>query len=224
MKLTPYFKNLIWASPLYFTSLHPFIWFAEVKSIDLQMSTFLFGALGWWIALLLRLPVILYVKSKKIQSNKLVIAASGPTEEIARYIILLTIGMTFENAYSFGLGWAAIEIIYALIQVIGIGVLSQKSDDKAEEAKALMKQMGMDKTMTPSTPFWGALERLSAAGIHIGFGLLLLVNPLILIITIPVHSLINFYVVETNKKSIPKSQIGLFLMGSFIFLLGVLLH
>lgn len=78
----------------------------------------------------------------------------------------------------------------------------------------------MEKTLAPSTPYWGALERVSAGAIHIGFSLLILVSPYVLIITIPLHSLINFFVVKMNKVSISKSQLGLFLIGFSIFIVA----
>ncbi len=92
------------------------------------------------------------------------------------------------------------------------------------EAKELMKSMGMDKSLAPSTPFWGALERFSASGIHIGFTLLLLTHPIILLITIPFHSAINFFVVRMNKTSISKSQIGLLFIGILIFVAGLFVN
>jgi hypothetical protein len=226
MKLTPYIRNILWALPLYFLASVPFFLLAHFIEIEINFSYVLLGALGWWLALLLRIPVILFVKLKKIdmkKSNKLMVGFSGPTEEITRLVLLLIIGLNPGNAYSVGLGWAMIEIIYALVQIIGIGVLEQKTDAKAEEAKTLMKQMGMDKTLAPSTPFWGALERVSAGAVHIGLSLLLAFSPYVIIVTIPLHSFINFFVVKINRISIRKSQLGLLIIGCVILLLGILL-
>lgn len=222
MKLTAYFRNIIWALPLYLVSPIPFYFLAQEMGFDLNLNVFLLGALGWWIALIVRVPVILIVKKKGL-SNHWVVGASGPAEELTRYIILVLIGLSSSNAFSIGLGWASIEVIYGLVNIIGLGVLEQKTDEKALEAKTIMKQMGMDKVMNSSTPFWGALERLSANAFHIGFSLLLLFHPLVLIITIPLHSLINFYVVRMNKISIVKSQIGLLFIGAIVFIMGYLL-
>lgn len=226
MKLTPYFQNILWASPLYFLSPLPFFILAHYIDIKIDLSSVLLGVLGWWLALLIRIPLILFVKFKKIdqkKSNKLIVGFSGPAEEITRLILLLIIGLNFINAYSVGLGWAMIEVIYGLIQIIGLGVLEQKTDAQAEEAKTLMKQMGMDKTLAPSTPFWGALERVSSGAVHIGFSLILVFSPFAILLTIPFHSLINFFVVKMNKTSICKSQLGLLVIGSIILLLSILI-
>jgi len=226
IKLTPYIRNILLATPLYFLTPLPFICLAYILDINLDLASVLLGALGWWVALLLRIPVILFVKNKKFdqkKSNKLVIGFSGPTEEITRLVLLLIIGLNVPNAYSVGLGWATIEIIYGLIQIIGIGVLEQKTDTEAEEAKALMKQMGMEKSLAPSTPFWGALERATAGAVHIGFSLLLVFSPFTIILAIPLHSFINFFVVKMNRTSIQKSQLSFLAIGGIILLLGIIL-
>jgi len=221
MKLTSYLRNILWATPLYILTPVPFFILALFLEIKLDFNYVLFGALGWWIALLLRTPVILYLKYKKTNletSSNLMISFSGPTEEITRLVLLSLIGFNIPNAYSIGLGWGMIEIIYGIIQIIGIGTLEQKTDAKALEAKAFMKQMGMDKTLASSTPFWGALERFSAIAIHIGFSLLLIRSPYIVIFTIPLHNLANFFVVKMNAKSIQKSQLVLLIIGCIILL------
>lgn len=226
MSLTPFIRNILWASPLYLLAIIPFVFIAHYLAIKIDYYLVLLGALGWWIALILRIPVILLIKNKKIDlklSRKITIGLSGPTEEITRLILLSIIGLSSPNAYSVGLGWAMIEVIYGLVQIIGLGVLDKKSDAKAEEAKTVMKQMGMDKTLEPSTPFWGALERVSASALHIGFGLLLIISPYLLIATIPLHSFINFFVVKMNEKSIRNSQLGLLLIGFAILTTGLVL-
>ncbi|NOQ74864.1 MAG: YhfC family intramembrane metalloprotease [Crocinitomix sp.] len=226
IKLTPYIRNILWAAPLYFLVPLPFFLLAHFIDIKIDYNAVLLGALGWWVALLLRLPVILFVKLKKFEqkkSNKLIVGFSGPTEEVTRLVLLLIIGLNAPNAYSVGLGWAMIEIVYGLIQIIGIGVLEQKTDAKAIEAKNLMKQMGMDKSLAPSTPFWGALERVTAGAVHIGFSLLLVFSPYALIVTIPLHSFINFLVVKMNKTSIRKSQLNFLIIGCVILILGIIL-
>ena len=224
--ITPYIRNIILALPLYILSIVPFIALAIVLDIEIDTGYVLLGALGWWLALLLRLPLILYSKTKKLDfnvSNKLIIGASGPTEEITRLVLLATIGITAGNADSVGIGWASIEVIYGLVQIIGMGILQQKNDKEAKEAKSLMKQMGMEKSLEPSTPFWGALERVSAGAIHIGLSLMLVLSPLIVLITIPLHSFVNFSVVRMNKQSIIKSQLSILLLGIIILLTGILI-
>ena len=224
--LTPYIRNILWAAPLYFLAPLPFFALAYLINIEIVAGSVLLGMLGWWLALLLRIPIILFVKSKKIEqkkSNKLIIGFSGPTEEITRLVLISLIGLNSNNAYSVGLGWEMIEVVYGLIQIIGIGVLEQKTDAKAEEAKTLMKQMGMDKSLAPSTPYWGALERVTATTVHIGHSLLLVFSPYAIIVTIPLHSFINFFVVKMNRTSIRKSQLSFFIIGCVIFLVGLLL-
>jgi len=224
MSITPFIRNILWASPLYLMAVIPFVLIASYAKINIDYYHVAIGALGWWIALVARVPVILLVKKKNLDlepSRKITIGISGPTEEITRLVILILIGLNVPTAYSMGLGWAMIEVIYGLIQIIGLGLLDKRTDPKAEEAKVVMRQMGMDKTLDPSTPFWGALERVSASAIHIGFSLILVINPYWVIASIPIHSLINFFVVKTNEKSIRNSQLGLILIGFTILLIGL---
>jgi len=223
---TTYIRNILFASPFYFLSIVPYLKLAKALDIEINLSYALLGALGWWLALLLRLPFILYAKSKMLDnkhSNKLIVSVSGPAEESIRLIILLIIGVVTRNAYSVGLGWGGIEIIYGLIHITGIGVLQQKNDPKAQEAKALLKQMGLDKSFDPNTPYWGAVERVSANAIHIGFSLILVFTPFMIIVTAPLHSFLNFNVLRMNKKSIRNSQITFFLISMITLSISILL-
>lgn len=226
IRFTPYIKNALSAIPLYFAALAPFIVLSYALEIELDTDYILLGALGWWLALLLRAPLILYAKNSKLpmeKSNRLIVGASGPAEETTRLILLVVIGLTSGNAYSVGIGWAAIEIIYGLTQVFGIGVLEQRTDKEAQEAKKLMKQAGMDKSLEPSTPFWGALERVSASALHIGFSLMLVFSPFMVTFTIPFHSAVNFGVLRANAVSVAKSQLTLLVVGLGILAVGLLL-
>ena len=85
MTISPYFRNLILASPLYFLSVVPFFWLAGFKGIEIELATFLYGALGWWIALLLRLPVIFYLKSKNRITQR-VTSSVGPDAPITNLL------------------------------------------------------------------------------------------------------------------------------------------
>ena len=224
--MTPYLRNVGLALPLYALALAPFVLLADAIDVDIDTGYALIGALGWWLALLLRMPFILFAKQKELDfklSNRLIVGASGPAEELVRLIILLIIGLTTNNAFSVGLGWAAIEIVYGLVQIVGIGILEQRTDKEAEEAKKLMKQAGMDKSLEPSTPFWGALERVSASALHIGFSLMLVFSPFMVAFTIPFHSAVNFGVLRANAASVGKSQLTLLVVGLGILAIGILL-
>lgn len=217
-------RNAFLAIPLYFASITPFVLLAAQLDLAIEMKYVGLGALGWWLALILRAPVILALRKSQQDmqtSSKYVIWASGPAEEIVRVILLLMLPITVDNAYSVGLGWGAIEVLYGLIQLFGFASLSTKNDAKAQEAREVMKQMGMDKVLNDSTPFWGALERVSAHALHLSFSLLLVLSPLLVLLTAPVHSLMNQFVITTNKKSVATSQN--YLMGFSLALLAVTL-
>lgn len=73
-----------------------------------------FGALGWLIALQLRLPIATIAKKMPPARLMLVlILASGPCEELVRFLLVLLTGRTTFWAASAGQGWAAVEVLYA---------------------------------------------------------------------------------------------------------------
>lgn len=218
MKLTPYFRSLLLATPLTILTLVPFIALAGVLDIEISLRYAAFGALGWWVALLLRAPVALLASRLGQQKGQSVIVmASGPAEEIVRCALLLTIGLTVENGYAVGLGWAAIEVVYALVQGAAMGALEQKTDQKAEEAKAMLRTMGMDKAMTPTAPYWGALERVSANALHISFSLLLVVSPYLVLLTAPLHSCLNILITRLLKRSMARAELVMLGLAAVLF-------
>ena len=88
--LTPQLRNLLLSIPLLFATLLPYIWLAQQLELQLGLKVILLGALGWWLALLLRLPVILAVKKKLPDQARLpLVLASGPAEEMVRLGLLV---------------------------------------------------------------------------------------------------------------------------------------
>ena len=69
--------------------------------------------------------------------------------------------------------------------------LAKRTDEKAVQAKALLKKMGMDKSMSSNSPYWSVYERIFATGGHVAFALLLVWNPVMVVFTMPMHSAIN---------------------------------
>jgi hypothetical protein len=138
-------------------------------------------------------------------------------------MILLILGITVNNAYSLAIGWAAIEIIYSLVQVFAMGILKDRTDPKAIEAKELLKLQGMDKSLEPNAPFWSVFERLSANGLHLSFSLLLVVSPWLVLVTAPLHSGLNFLVTHLTKKSLAISEITLGMLSGLLVLTSLTL-
>lgn len=213
-----YLRNVLISSPLMAATLWPFLELAAYLGAAFDIRVALLGALGWWLALLLRLPVIALVRKYRADAGQsLVVAASGPAEELVRLGLLLYLGLTTDSALIAGIGWAAIEIVYAMVQLVGMGVLRDRSDEKAEEAKQLMRLQGMEHVFDSAAPFWSVVERLSANGIHVGMGLLLVINPWLIILAMPLHSGINFLFVRMLRKSFLAAQ------GTLLFVSGLLL-
>ncbi len=218
-----YLLHLAIAAPFTLATIFLIVWLAFTQNISLSIGALLLGALGWWVALLLRLPALLVAqKSSQKTGQLLVVLTSGPAEESVRLILLAIIGLSVGNAVSVAIGWAAIEIIYGIIQAIAIGVLTTRSDKKAMEAKALMKTMGMDSALKPSAPYWGILERISANFLHLFFSLALVISPWLILLTAPLHSLTNLTLVTLLKRSMALGQIVLFIISIILIALIVL--
>ena len=217
-----YLRNAFLATPFHLLVIVPFILLGNLLNLNFDFSIILLGALGWWIAMLLRLPVMLLIRNLPVQKGRnYVIAASGPAEEVVRLVILLVLGLTVNNAYSLAIGWAGVEIIYSLVQVFAMAVLKDRTDQKAQEAKELLKIQGLDKSFEDNAPFWSVLERLSASGLHLSFSLLLIISPWLVLLTAPLHSGFNFLVTHLAKKSIATSEVTLALSSCLLVIVSI---
>ena len=79
----------------------------------------------------------------------------------------------------FRLAWAAIEVVYAIINGFVTLSLFRRDDEKARQARAVLENMGLAKAMLNAPPFLGVVERIFASAIQIGFTLLLAWQPLV---------------------------------------------
>lgn len=223
MATNTYARNVALATPLTLLTLAPFIYVVSATGLSLNFKLIALGALGWWVALLLRLPVMLLAKKLPQEKGRtLVTLISGPAEEVVRLVLLLILGLTFKNAYLVGLGWAGIEVVYSLVQGFGMAVLRQKTDAKAMEAKAMLQSMGMDAALKPSAPFWGVLERVGANALHIGLSLLLVISPFMAFVTVPLHSAVNYLFTKGMKRSLALTEITFAIFGALLFCACVL--
>lgn len=199
------------------------LWFI-LWGIPLSWGGIFIGALGWTIALILRNPIALIARiipaaSKHVTT--IVVASSGPCEEIMRLLAVLLFGRTFPMALSIGLGWAAIEVVYAIINGFVTLSLFRRDDEKAQQARAVLEKMGLAKAMLNAPPFMGVVERIFASAIQIGFTLLLAWQPLLVILTIPLHSSINFIALSLVRRSVVLAELGIAIIGTVVLLAGL---
>lgn len=180
------------------------------------------GAAGWLVALVLRQPVALLALRLTTRERMATIVGwfSGPAEELVRLALVLLVIRSVEEAAWAGFGWAAIEVVIVAINVLAISSLMTKTDAKSMEAKQLLQDQGM---ITPTNPFWGLLERLSATGMHIGFTLLLFASPWLVLVTLPLHSVVNMASVRLAKRNIVAMELGLLAVAAATLTTGILL-
>jgi hypothetical protein len=185
----------------------------------LDLKAFGLGVLGWIVALFLRAPISAAVmKLPKKTGGIMIASSSGPLEEGVRFALLAVTTSAFGWSLSLGQGWAAIEVVFTIINVIAIANLSTKTDEKSMQAKEMLKASGN----INASPLWGVVERLSASALHIGATLLIAKHPWMVAVMIPVHTLTNLGIVSLGKKSIAVSELVMGVIGFAILIAGLL--
>lgn len=183
----------------FYLALLPAFWLAyRWLGVELDWRLAGAGALGWWIALLLRAPVALAARRLPEERGKLlVVGSSGPLEEGIRLAALLLLSPSLHGALSLGLGWAAIEIVFALVNGGAIVHLLRREDEKALQARELLEAQGM---LTASGPWYGIAERVFASVLHIGFTVFLLASPVLVLVAAPIHSAVNLVALRLTPR------------------------
>jgi hypothetical protein len=157
------------------------------------------GAVAWTIALALRSPVALvgmrrYGSMERAQT--LVIAASGPAEEIVRLAAVLLIGRDIATALWLGFGWATIEVIYTFINGAVITSMGGRTDEEAERVRQLLPPAAIGS----SAPFWAFAERVGVTAFHIGMTLIVAAAPVTVFVNAVVHSALNLTAVRFSQR------------------------
>jgi hypothetical protein len=199
------------------------LWF-ERWGVSLSWVAIGAGALGWYVAFILRTPVILVaqrVLRTPARAQPWIVAASGPAEESVRLITLLLVGSAFPLALSVGLGWTTIEIVYTIVNNLAVAWLLRRPDERARRSLALLLAMGLEKLLSPTAPALSVIERIAVSGLHIGFTLLLAWQPLLVLATIPLHSLANLVSLWLLRRSAVLSALGWVLIGAASLLVGL---
>jgi len=178
------------------------------------------GAAGWMIALALRQPVALIASRVTTKDRAMTVVgwASGPAEEVVRLLLVLFVLRTGSAAAWAGAGWMAVEVAMITVNGLMIATLLTKDDPKSLEAKDFLREQGM---MQNYGPWWGVLERFSAAGVHIGFTLLIFAQPWLALATIVVHSATNMLAVRYMKRSIALTELALLGWGFVVLASGI---
>jgi hypothetical protein len=182
------------------------------------------GAIGWSVALVLRAPVA--IVSMRIEQDRRLVqpwitGASGPAEELVRLGVLLLVGRDLPLALSIGLGWAAIEVVYSLVNGVAILALMGRTDPEAEQARSLMPT---PEVLRSDAPLWGVVERAWASVLHVAFTLIVAAVPLFVILTTVAHSMTNLLLLRWGAAwSIRRLQVAGILWAGFLLLAAAVL-
>lgn len=163
---------------------------AVAVGVTLEPLAILAGLVGWSLALVLRAPVAVGADRLvgRERARRAVVLASGPAEELVRLAAILILGPSVPIAVSLGLGWAAVEAVYALVNGAAVLALLGRDDPEAERVRAMLPS---DAMTSPSAPLWGIVERVWASVLHIGFTLLVAAAPPLVLATTVAHSATN---------------------------------
>lgn len=173
----------------------------------LSPGLMLAGAAGWAVALALRLPafgLLRLVFAERAQAG--VPWLSGPAEELTRLAAVLLLVGSADDAYSLGLGWATIEVVYGLVQMVTVAKLATRSDEAAMRARALIEEQGMGAILERRSALWDPLERASATALHIALTVLLFLAGWLVLMTAPLHSAVNVLAVRTMRRSLALTE------------------
>jgi hypothetical protein len=203
-----YRRSLVRAAPLAVAIPVGFALIAIGLGIHVELALVAVGAAGWLAALVLRAPVALVatrVTGNGEGAQPWIVAASGPLEEVVRLGILLAVGPTLERAVAVGIGWAAIEVVYAIVSGMAMLALIGRTDPEAEQVRALIP---FREAMTPEGPWWGLVERVWASALHVAFTLLVAAATTLVLVTIVAHSATNLALLRAaGRLSLPRFQL-----------------
>jgi hypothetical protein len=216
------YKDLLLAAPLTIAVAFLAFGLQHWAGIPIDWKVAGLGALGWLVALALRGPVaIVAMKFLGRHAQTTVVASSGPLEEGVRLLGLLWLGTSLPTALSFGQGWAAIEVVFALVNGFTVIHLLNQDDDKSREARAHMEAQGL---LMENGPYWGILERASATAMHVGFTLLIAAAAWLTPVMMVVHSAANLSITRFARRSALLAEGILAIMGLAVLFTGLWLH
>jgi hypothetical protein len=185
----------------------------------MEWKAFGLGALGWVIAFFLRGPLsAIVMKMPKEKATTIIVASSGVFEECVRIAVLLLTSLTFSWSLSIGQGWAAIEVLFVIINLIVMISLSTRTDEKSIQAKEMLQMQGN----MNAHPVWGVIERIFASAFHIGCTLLVAKYPWLVVLLIPLHSFVNLSAIKLSKQSMVQTELLIAVFGIITLAVGIL--
>ncbi|GIO13590.1 hypothetical protein J19TS2_31450 [Cohnella xylanilytica] len=186
----------------------------------IDWKAFGLGALGWLVALFLRGPVsAIAMKLPQDRARNVVVGSSGVLEEGVRLGLIALASTGASWAVSAGQGWAAVEVLYVMINVVLIASLVKRTDEKAMQAKQFLEAQGT----VQAHPLWGVLERIWASAFHVGCTLIVWRYGWSVVLLMPLHSALNLIAVRlAAKRSVPAASAFVAVAGVGTLAVGLL--
>jgi hypothetical protein len=216
--------QLLVTTPFYLLVPLVFVFVATKLGVAPNWAAMLWGVSGWSLAYFLRGPIALLANrvssEQSAVAEKVIVASSGLLEESTRVIVLILAGNGLSVAYSVGVGWAGIEVLYVVVVGYFVVDIMKRDDPKSLEIQSLLREMGMIHDLGA---LLGLNERLFASMFHVGVTLWLARWQGLILVAIVLHSCLNLIVSKLQKQNIMAAQIMLSAVGSMIFGSGLII-
>ncbi|HEY8371809.1 MAG TPA: hypothetical protein VIL00_03605 [Pseudonocardiaceae bacterium] len=181
----------------------------------------LLGALGWLVALALRVPVAAGAIRLRDQRNELTVlgAVSGPADEVARLGLVLVGVAGPSGALWAGFGWALAEQVFTMISAVSQAAQLGRPGVKGRRASELLFLYG---GLAGARPWHRVIERVAAFAFHLGATLLLATQPWWVLLTAPVHAGWNLARVRWSRRHLVRVELVAVVTGGAVLLAGLL--
>lgn len=188
---------------------------------SLGIEAFAIGAVGWLVALLPRKIILVAVQStqgQQFNTGNLMLAISGPAEELTRLAALLIVGTKLPAALWLGVGWALAEAATSVFSITSVRKILRENGKRAE---ALRAEIGTGFTQRRGERVAAAAERGGATMAHLGFAIWIATNPWAVVPAMVVHSLFNAMAIYfATRASLLWTEAAIVTVGAAILVTG----
>jgi hypothetical protein len=136
-----------------------------------------------------------------------------------RLLALWITGTALDTAICLGLGWASAEILYVIVNGVVLAYVRQSQRIARIGGQQLEQDLSTRKGL-----LLGIIERLSATTFHVGASLMVAAFPLLVLVTIPIHSSLNLLPVFLPRRSLGTTEFIIAVLSTLVLILGLSLH
>ncbi|SES43416.1 hypothetical protein [Lentzea albida] len=175
----------------------------------------LLGALGWFVALAARLPVLGSAgRLHALRRRETIIAlVSGATDEVVRLAVVLVAVSGVESALWAGFGWALAQLVFTAATE-----LPKFSWPVGRQASEQLKAQG---GFVSTHPLHSAVRGVTAISFHLGATLLLSAGLWWVAVTASAHVLVNIGFARWAGKRLVAVEVFAVVVGAVVLVAGL---